>query len=497
MQIKRFEAKNMSEALRLIKKELGPDAVLLSARSLKKQNGLLGNFRKVGVEVTAAIDNPRSHGLAPELKHNFHPGSSRPGTSASNRSVSGHRRRSAIQSYRQQRCRSAETADVQNDMATGAERTFRVTDHRLYRYLISQDVSEDLAAKIVSVVETRLLPEQTRDDAALGRHFVQALEKIGVQTESIDINPACRQVAVFMGLSGVGKTSTIVKLASRMAMTTNARIALLSLDNQRIAGTETLKITSGILQLPFAGAANHQQFTAALKTFGDVDLILVDTPALMPNDPEQIQRLRKILNGCKQLHYHLVCSATTGAGQQLKLLQCLKGIAMDRMVITKIDEAFTRGSLIDLPARLQLPISALSNGQSTTDRLLEAGLENLAALVLYDLTGDTTVDESVSANPKKSPDGFTRPTESLAQQTTPVPDPDQSYFVANSNSDVYHIPDCRWTKMIKDENIIVFASIPEAENKHFKPCRSCCPVGIASNPQGNGNDSRRRMIGNG
>lgn len=495
MQIKRFEAKNMSEALRLIKKELGPDAVLLSARSLKKQNGLLGNFRKVGVEVTAAIDNPRPHGLARELKHNFHPGANPPGTSTSNRSVNGHRRRSAIQSYRQQRHRPTESANPQNDMATGAERTFRVTDHRLYRHLISQDVSEDLAAKIVSVVETRLLPEQTRDAGALGSHFVKALEKIGVQAESIDIKSACRQVAVFMGLSGVGKTSTVVKLASRLAMTTNARIALISLDNQRIAGTEPLKITSRIWQLPFAAVANHHQFTAALKTFGDVDLILVDTPALMLNDPEQIQRIRKILTGCKPLHYHLVCSAATGAGQQLKLLQRLKGIAMDRMVITKIDEAFTRGSLIDLPARLQLPISALSNGPSTADRLLEASLENLAALVLQNLTGDTTVDESVSANPKKSPDGFTRPTDSLVEQTAPVPDPGESYFVANSNSDVYHTPDCRWTKMIKDENIIVFGSIPEAEDKHFKPCRSCCPVGVARNSQANSNDPRRRMVG--
>lgn len=499
MQIKRFEAKNMSEALRLIKKELGPDAVLLSARSLKKQGGLLGSFRKIGVEVTAAIDNPAHNDLFSETSAPSRTRNRRSGFDDANRPYEKHRRKSALRSYRQYSRPRTEALELPDKKGAGAEQALRVADHSLFRHLISQNISEALAVQIVSEIEARLQPEQTRDRAALVSHFVSAIQKIGVRTEPINIKPGKQQVAVFAGLSGVGKTSAVAKLASQLIMATKARIAIISLDNQRIAGTEPLMKVARILQVPFTLAVTHRQFTSALKTFQNADLVLVDTPALIPGDPEQIKRIRKILTGSKNLQTHLVCSATTTAGHLSKILQRFNGMCFDRLIITKLDAAGFCGCLVEFPVQLQLPIAALSNGHATPESLNEANPDILARHVLHELTGSETDREPSMEMSPMAPETGVRKTGARSEENLSPASPikNETYFVANKNSDVFHIPECRWTKMIKDENIIVFASILEAESKQFKPCRSCCPPRSANRVQFAFDGTRQRMTGSG
>ena len=499
MQIKRFEAKNMSEALRLIKKELGPDAVLLSARSLKKQGGLLGGFRKMGVEVTAAIDNPAQSNPLSESAAVSRTRKRRSGFDDANRPYEKYRRNSALRSYRQYSRRRTDSIELTDKKGTGSEQDLRVADHNLYRHLISQNISEALAVQIVSEVEARLQPEQSRDHAALVTHFVKAIQKIGVRAEPINIKPDMQQVAVFAGLSGVGKTSAVVKIASQLTMATEARIAIISLDNQRIAGTEPLRKVSRILQIPFTLAVTPRQFAAALKSFQNADLVLVDTPALIPGDPEQIKRIRKILSGCKNIQTHLVCSATTAAGHLSKIQQRFNGLGFDRMIITKLDEAGFCGCLIEFPVQLQLPIAAVSSGHAKPESLTEANPDMLARHVLYELTGGESDREPSLVTAPIQPETDAREAGKQSEQNkSPASHSrNEAYFVANRNSDVFHIPDCRWTKMIKDENIIVFASIPEAESKQFKPCRSCCPPRASNRAQSAFDGMRQQMTGSG
>ena len=475
MQIKRFEAQNMSEALRLIKKELGPDAVLLSARNLKTQNGLFGSLRRSGVEVTAAIDTPEPPQIGSDRRRGTQGGASlsRPADTLG--------RRRAIRSCQNRRSESADTAEKSESWPFGDDAAARVTDHGLYRQLIAQDVEDKLAAGIISVIETRLRPEQDQSSASLVTQIEKALDTVGVHAAPDWTGPSNPTVVLFTGLSGTGKTGVVVKLASQMALRTSTRVAMISLDNQRIAGTEPLKVCSRILKVPFATAFTADQFKDALQRIGGIDLILVDTPALAIADSAQVQRFRKIIGLSKTLKVCLVCSATTRMSSNIKLLSHLKAMPPDRLIITKLDESDTCGCVLNLPARLQLPLAAVSSRPSGMESLTMASLKYLAGMVLgHETTGqdrsrppqpDRESTWTVTSNGSHLPSGSRWP-----EAGTEI---SGSYFIANKNSDVFHTLDCRWTKMIKNENVIVFSSAAEAGQQHFKPCRSCCQDHLA------------------
>jgi flagellar biosynthesis protein FlhF len=390
-------------------------------------------------------------------------------------------RRRAIRSYKHHRTESADAAEKSEPWPSGDDDDARVTDHGLYRQLIAQDVEETLAAGIISVIETRLRPEQDQSSGALVNQVEKALDTLGVQTAPAWTGPGSPTVVLFIGLSGTGKTGVVVKLASQMALNTSSRVAMISLDNQRIAGTEPLKVCSRILKVPFVTAFTPDQFKEALRRIGDIDLILVDTPALTIADSDQVQRFRKITGHSKNLKTCLVCSATTRMSSNIKLLPHLKAMPPDRLVITKLDESDTCGCLLNLPVRLQLPLAAVSNRPNGMESLSLASLKYLAGMVL----GHEATSQNLSRPSRSDRDstwtdtskGSHLPSDSRwPEAATGISGP---YFIANKNSDVFHTPDCRWTKMIKNENVIVFTSAAEAGRQHFKPCRSCCQDHLA------------------
>jgi len=231
MQIKRFEARDMTTALRLIKHELGPEAVILSARSLKVENRLLGSVKTAGVEVTAATDtyhSPASPNSVPYTGTlSADDSSGRPGGPSKRILPTSARKKIKSPARRRPFPRSGKRHSGRND---------------IFQHLLSQGVKRDVANDLIEVIKKEKPAKRIDLKDKIISKISAALEQ-----KRDKLRPASRtkvdpKVLAFIGPTGVGKTTALAKLAARQVIERNKKVALISVDSYRIAASEELKI---------------------------------------------------------------------------------------------------------------------------------------------------------------------------------------------------------------------------------------------------------------
>ena len=460
MQIKRFEAKNMTTALRMIKDELGPDAVILSARSLRKGKGFFGSMKYAGVEVSAAIDNQLSPGKKIQSggRKDTYPNWARSKAynykqieEKGNISTSGH---SAPGATNRQLSASAERVKTAGNSKALSS---------LYQLLLGQEVDRSIASELIE--EFKRIPgsPETLAESDLKFHVASILEEMGALSDRDRFEEKSQQVAAFVGTTGVGKTTTIAKLAALQSSRHNKQVALITIDNYSIAAMEQLRTYAKILGIQIEAAVNSAELKRAIKNFKDKDLIFIDTPGINPKNQESIEELHTVLSKIDNLQTHLVLSATTKERDLIAVTDAFKNIGVHRLLFTKIDESRTVGNIVNLLIRTEIPVSYLCCGRKVPDDIEEGSVETLIETIFKSKEWKDRIPTASNnkAATRKSDTG-SRPDEN-------------AYFVANKNSDVYHCFDCKWSKKIKTENILRFNSAQMAEAQHFLPCSSCKP----------------------
>jgi flagellar biosynthesis protein FlhF len=455
MQIKRFEAKNMTSALRLIKKELGPDAVILSARSIKKENKLLGRVRSVGVEVTAAVD---SYQLPAETK-----ATAATGAANAYRRYAQIDRRAPMQKVQRTIGRRITSRSNRKPAVPSADEVHSAAEDVLsavLEHLLSQEVKRDLAADIVQHLNERAEHGQLDSIDTIVSEITAVLQNEN-QSSEVRSHPlnAARVVAV-VGPSGVGKTTTVAKLAARHAIERHQTVALISLDANRIGACAGLNVYARAIGIPLKKAATPAEFRAAVGRFNDMDLILVDTPGLNPTMPNELEGLRACLGAVEQLDVYLALSATAKASDLKDILERLKAMGVTGLIFTKLDESSTHGNLIDAISEHPLPLAYLTSGRQVPDDIETGSLRKVVALLLSDVKLSSPVSQPLSKDPFAS------------EKKTPIT---ERQFVANKNSDIFHCLDCKWTQKIKSKNLVTFSSTEVARMQRFMPCRDCQP----------------------
>ena len=454
MQIKRFEARDMTSALRLIKKELGPDAVILSARSLKKENKLLGLVKSVGVEVTAAVDTyhlpSESNGAAFAGALNAYrryEQNDRPGSRNFRRAVS---RRIKSQNDRQLPHQPESGNRIASDGVLGS----------LFEHLLSQEVKRDLAADIVTGLNRRYANDRIKTTGPIISEIADILrEKSRPIKVQVPDRPGCRMLAV-VGPTGVGKTTTIAKLAARHALEHHQTVAFISLDSYRIGAAAELKTYAQAIGILLKTAATPAAFKSAVDEFGEFDLVLVDTPGFNPASPDEIDALKGCLDCIEGLEVHLALSTMAKDSDLNNTLKCLNALTVASLIFTKLDESCTYGNLINLLRDHPLPLSYLTSGRQVPNTVEIGSLEKIVELLLADFKFPAAVTNTRAKNP----------TVAAAKARLC-----EHQFVANKNSDVFHCSDCKWTRKIKTKNLITFSSAEVAEIQQFMPCRDCQP----------------------
>ena len=185
-----------------------------------------------------------------------------------------------------------------------------------------------------------------------------------------------------VGPTGVGKTTTIAKLAATAITQHGARVALVTIDTYRIAAVEQLKVYGDIMGLPVEVVLAPEQLQEAFARHRDKDLILIDTAGRSPRDAGKVAELAEYLGQDDQVENCLVLAAPTDERVQLQTLECFSAVPLSRLIFTKLDETDSCGALINLPNRAKLPLAYLTNGQQVPEDLLLAEARTVAGLVM-------------------------------------------------------------------------------------------------------------------
>jgi flagellar biosynthesis protein FlhF len=463
MQIKRFEAKNMTTALRMVKDELGPDAVILSARSLRKGRGFFGSMKYVGVEVTAAIDNgmmtPKP---APSFIHKERVPQLR-------RKIYG-----LANDIEEKEVGSSPTTITES--LNGDDRLLKRMDSRgnfqalaaLYRQMLRQEVDRGIASELVEEIKRIPGYEELLASGAIMPHLISILEEIGLTVGGATPPDNRQEIMAFIGPTGVGKTTTIAKLAAQHAVRQNRRVAMLTLDNYGIAAREHLNTYAKIIGVPMAIAVNGAELKRALKKFNQQEVILIDTPGINSQHQHQIIEMKDHFENTAGIETHLVLSATTKEKDLFEMVSKLKDFPVDRILFTKVDESSAFGNILNLLIHTKIPLSYFTNGRKVAEDIEPGTLPKLMDLIFQ--SGNLIGMSPLTCSDVNDHD----------LNTEPIEKTDEQPFIANKNSDVYHHLGCNWAKKIKPGHVVKFTSQKDAEFQNFLPCRSCNPDRIGS-----------------
>ncbi len=421
MHIKTFHAFTMQEAIHSIKAELGSDAVILSTKEFRKQGPFARWFSRPLIEVTAAIDRspsspkvptaapaPKTAPAAPDdspapsilppsefhetlrgLMRNAGPPDDtfRTAPAASPTSTQGTRRRRALTPQLTRIAAELRTLhrhlmETYPEDTIGTPTSVPVPVTSLYRDLVGRGLSSQTAVRFVRHLHAAL----SAADLLSSTQLRTAL--CGLVTEQMTVGGPLmtqsdhKKTVLFLGPSGVGKTTTIAKLAAHYQVEHRRSIALITLDTYRIAAVEQLRLYANTLGIPMEIALTRRDAVTCIRRHHDRDLILVDTGGRNPMDPSYLDELRRLAVLDQPVETHLVLAATTREQDLLATVHRFADFPVDRLLFTKLDETSGVGSLLTVHRQTGIPLSYFGTGQRVPDDLEPATAERLADVLL-------------------------------------------------------------------------------------------------------------------
>ena len=201
-------------------------------------------------------------------------------------------------------------------------------------------------------------------------------------SEPITPRPGRRKVVALVGATGVGKTTTVAKLAANFRLRSGIKMGLVTVDTYRVAAVEQLRTYAEIIELPMKVVTNPLEMRRALDDLAGLDLVLIDTAGRSPKDDLQIQELKSLLAEAHVDEVHLVLSLTTSLRGLEASAAKFAGAGTTALILTKLDEASGMGALLSVARRIKLPISYLTAGQAVPDDIEPAHPRRIARLVL-------------------------------------------------------------------------------------------------------------------
>jgi flagellar biosynthesis protein FlhF len=355
----------MREALELVKRELGSDAVIFGTRSAPA--GALG--RLVGrdvVEITAAP----AHAVAT-------PG--RPGRTDATSAPPARANRGPTNLP----TAAAPQRPVAADSPTSAAPPTLPEDvYPYYTRLVQNEVAADLAGRLLAAA-ARTMPAHVRQDpSALSAVLRRCIARMVPTAPLPETAPGQTRRIALVGPCGGGKTTTLVKLAAHLKLRARQSVGLLSLDTQRLGASDQLRRYAEIIQVPMETAQSIAEVHAARQRMAQLAWLLIDTSGVGLKDNGRFARLGALLRAAQPDEVHLVLAASTTTSVQLRLAQAFAPLRVSRVVITRLDEAVGFGVILNVIDRLRLKLSYVATGQNVPQDLEPACSDRLAELIL-------------------------------------------------------------------------------------------------------------------
>jgi flagellar biosynthesis protein FlhF len=392
MSLRTYRARSLQEALQLVREDLGPDASVLHTREVSA--GLL-RFLGGGkqIEVTASVDVQDASRFAPALEAVEYP---RPAVEVSYEDSSAGRIPPADSLDFRAKFRSdlkhleayAPAALEQSlDSPPMANNALAAEAARLALQLASAGIPDSIVRDWL-----RELARQEREEAgdnhaaanpaAWDRKLARLVEAEVSIAGPIRVSQGQRRLVALVGPTGVGKTTTIAKLAANFRLSERRRVGLITVDTYRIAAVDQLRTYADIMDLPMEVVATPREMHDAVARFADFDLVLMDTAGRSPRDEVRIQELRVLLGEAQADEVHLVLSTAAGLESLQAAVNSFARVGATSLVLTKLDEAVQLGGLLPLLRDCRLPLSYTTDGQTVPDDIRPADRRRLASLML-------------------------------------------------------------------------------------------------------------------
>lgn len=423
MSVKTFQAPSMAEVLAKVKGELGSDAVILHTRSFR-QGGVMGIMARDVVEVTASKGSdvpPRRRAMPRVRPVEISAAEEEPAPRSGNesqarnllreaytRSQPGKKVESSVRAEKFSTTRDMATAvlnqpafEIRNEIAslrTMVESLLQRTTNngpradlpaqlaQAYRMLVEQDVAEELANRVVEEVRCELTSDQLLNPHYVRERLVSKLEKLIPATVSTPVarpttGTGCRSICL-IGPTGVGKTTTIAKLAAAFKLRQKQKVGLITIDTYRIAAVDQLRTYANIIGVPVRVVLTPDELVAAMKDLSDCDTILIDTAGRSPQDEVKISELSRFIQAGNPTEVHLVLASTCTQSAMEAAYQNFSRVRIDQIIFTKLDEAVSFGVLLNIIRKASKALSYVTTGQDVPDHVEVGQPRRLARLIL-------------------------------------------------------------------------------------------------------------------
>ncbi|MGV8983653.1 flagellar biosynthesis protein FlhF [Clostridium sp.] len=423
MIIKRYVVSSMNEAMTRIRYELGSEAVIISQRKIRKP-GIKGLFSNKIIEVTAAVENeinPQDDTIKESIEaltkvvqqqDAIKPYPSEP--QKQNKAV-----------YNNQASQEQNNVVHSQQKSTGSDNNFNnnnypvdlisemkemkimlneLSNHnksgnnsnsdnnsksKIEKLLEDNDVDSENIHNIMTKIknlslgnnQVRAPEDKDNDSNEIGAAEYEKL-KI-VLKEMINVaKPNLQGRIVLVGPTGVGKTTTIAKLAGRLALSERKSVGLITVDTYRIGAVEQLKTYADIMNIPFKVVYNMKDMDEAIESMSQCEVVLIDTTGRSSKNKMQISELRTFVEKADTKNINLVLSSTTKNKDIKSIIEGYQILHYNSIIVTKLDETSTYGSILNILETTQIPLSFVTTGQNVPDDLKELSEGQLVSLIL-------------------------------------------------------------------------------------------------------------------
>lgn len=251
-----------------------------------------------------------------------------------------------------------------------------------YLALIEGDVEDEIARELIAKLQQHATPEQLDNTASTTALLTALVEREIRCTEPLLPKRGYRRVAMLVGPTGVGKTTTIAKLAGRFGLEGDLRVGLITVDTYRVAAVDQLRTYAEIIDLPLQVVSSPAELPAALEQFAEFDFVLIDTAGRSPHDDRQLEELKQLVAAATPDDICLVLSLASGAKSLRTTADRFAAVQPTSLILTKLDEAAGCGGLLSVSRDIAIPISYFTLGQEVPRDIEPANACRAARLVL-------------------------------------------------------------------------------------------------------------------
>ncbi|TQR07738.1 flagellar biosynthesis protein FlhF [Psychrobacillus soli] len=362
MKMKKYTANTMPEAMKLIRKELGEEAVILNSKVVYSK-GFLGLFKKKSIEVLAGMDtieNPVSTIEKPIFQH--------------------------VQEDTSSVVIKKELEDLKQMVKSigrpQLNRTYPDELEALIHHLKDQELAEELITSISDELFVHM--KKNEDYISIEEQRKMAKDYLLSRLEALPFGGISytKKYMNVLGPTGVGKTTTIAKMAARAVLEEKKKVGFITTDTYRIAAIEQLKTYAGLLQAPIEIVYNENDLQQAMHKFEALDVVFIDTAGRNYKEGKFVEDLQKLIDLKENTETFLVLSSTSKQKDMEVIIEQFKDFPIEKFIFTKVDETNSIGSIINLMVKYKKGLAYYTDGQEVPEDIVEASLDELLNLFL-------------------------------------------------------------------------------------------------------------------